>query len=93
MTRRENWNRVLALELEQWAAKPWPHLLHDLADGNVAYEVVHDSKIYQVEADLLENTPEYVHVSVAVDDGSLPASIFPASKSFICKKNDLTGQR
>jgi hypothetical protein len=88
MTRREEWNRVLALELEQWAAKPWSQLLHELADGNVAYEVAHDSKTYQVEADLLENTPEYVHVSVAVDDGSLPESIQPASKSFICRKTN-----
>jgi hypothetical protein len=49
MTRREEWNRVLAVELEQWAAEPWPQLLHDLADGNVAYEVAHDSKTYQVD--------------------------------------------
>ena len=88
MNRREEWNRVLALEFEQWAAKPWHQLLHDLADGNVAYEVAHDSKRYQVEADLLENTTEYLHVSVAVDDGSLPESIHPASKSFICRKTN-----
>ena len=56
MTHREEWDRVLALEVEQWAAKPWPQVLSDLADGNVAYEVVHGSKSYQVEADLLENT-------------------------------------
>jgi hypothetical protein len=88
MTPREEWNRVPVVELEQWTAKPWPQLLRDMADGNVAYEVAHDSKTYQVEAYLLENTPEYLHVSVAVDEGSLPESIRPASKSFICRKTN-----
>ena len=86
MTRRQEWDRVLAEELERWAAKPWPQVLADIEDGNVAYEVVWDSKTYQVEADLLENTHEYLHVSIAVDDGSLPGSIRPASRSFIYRK-------
>ena len=88
MSCRDEWNLVLALECEQWEAKPWPQVLHDLADGNVAYEVIYDSKTYQVEADLLEDTPEYLHVSVAVDDGSLPESIRPASKSLIRRKSN-----
>jgi hypothetical protein len=88
MTRRDEWNLVLALELEQWEAKPLPQVLHDLADGNVAYEVTHSSKTYQVEADLLEDTPDYLHVSVAVDDGTLPQSIYPASKSLILRKSN-----
>lgn len=86
MTRRQEWDWVLAEELERWAAKPWPKVLVDIEDGNLAYEVVWDSKTYQVEADLLENTDEYLHVSLAVDDGSLPESIRPASRSFIYRK-------
>jgi hypothetical protein len=86
MTRRQEWDRLLAEELERWAAKPWPKVLADIEDGNLAYEVVWDSKTYQVEADLLENTDEYLHVSLAVDDGSLPESIRPASRSFIYRK-------
>ena len=86
MTRRQEWDRVLTEELERWAAKPWPQVLADIEDGNVAYEVIWDSKTYQVEADLLENIQEYLHVSIAVDDGSLPESICPAFRSFICKK-------
>jgi hypothetical protein len=58
----------------------------ELEDGNVAYEVVVDSKTYQVEVDLLEDTQAYLHVSVAVDDGTLPAAFTPASKSFVVKK-------
>jgi hypothetical protein len=83
---RENWDRVLTVELASWAAKAWPQLLADLTEGNVAYEVEYDSKRYTVEVDLLENTDTYVHVSVAVDDGRLPESIRPASRTFITKK-------
>jgi hypothetical protein len=57
----------------------------ELRTRNV-YEVVAESKLYQVEVELLEDTPEYLHVSVAVDDGSLPASIRPESESFRCRK-------
>jgi hypothetical protein len=50
------------------------------------YEVEFESKQYQVEVELLENTEKYLHVLVAVDDGSLPASISPLTHSFICQK-------
>jgi hypothetical protein len=50
------------------------------------YEVVVASRQYQVEVVVLENTPEYLHVGIAVDDGSLPASIRPESESFLCRK-------
>jgi hypothetical protein len=45
-----------------------------------------DFKKYQVEIETLEKTEEYVHVAVSVDDGHLPASICPATDSFIQKK-------
>jgi hypothetical protein len=51
-----------------------------------AYETEFESKKYQVEVEILENTEKYVHVMVAVDDGTLPASIRPLSESFICEK-------
>jgi hypothetical protein len=43
------------------------------------------SKQYQVEVELLENTERYLHVMVTLDDGSLPASISPLTRSFICQ--------
>ena len=52
-----------------------------------AYEVEFESKPYQIEVELLENTEKYLHVMVAVDDGSLPASISPSTHSFICQKS------
>ena len=51
-----------------------------------SHEVELDSKMYQVEVEILESTEEYFHVMVAVDDGSLPASMMPETQSFICNK-------
>jgi hypothetical protein len=56
--------------------------LHDVQ----TYEIEFDSKKYQVEVELLENTEQYFHVMVALDDGSLPASIRPLTDSFIRQK-------
>jgi len=55
------------------------------------YEVEFDSKKYQVEVELLEITEQYLHVIVSVDDGSLPASIFPSSRSFILPREPPAG--
>jgi hypothetical protein len=51
-----------------------------------AYTVENDSKTYQVEVQLLENTDTYLHVMVAVDDGHLPASFMPLTGTFIREK-------
>jgi hypothetical protein len=51
-----------------------------------AYEVQQDSKNYQVEVELLENTESYLQVMIAVDDGSLPASISPLTDTFVRQK-------
>jgi hypothetical protein len=85
MTRRERWRRVLDLELQRWSAMT-PERLASASDAERVYEVELDAKTYQVEVEILENTEEYLHVLVAVDDGSLPASLRPESQSFICKK-------
>ena len=53
-----------------------------------AYEVELDLKKYQVEVELLENTEKYLHVMVAVDDGSLPASISPLTHTFLRAKGE-----
>ena len=53
-----------------------------------AYEIEVESKKYQVEVQLLENTNAYVHVVVEVDDGSLPPSITPLTRTFIRQKGD-----
>ena len=60
-------------------------LLSELQDVK-CYEVEFDSKTYQVEVQLLENTEKYLHVMIGVDDGSLPASISPLTDTFLREK-------
>jgi hypothetical protein len=45
-----------------------------------------DSRMHQVEVELLENQPDYLHVLISVDDGALPASLRPAAGSFIRRR-------
>ena len=85
MTRREQWRRVLDRELRRWSAMT-PEQLAAASDEERIYEVELDSKTHQVEVEILEDTEEYLHVVIAVDDGSLPASLRPEAQSFICKK-------
>jgi hypothetical protein len=75
--------------MQRWSALPYEQLICRL-DGHQAYVVEHDSRKYQVEVELLENTEEYVHVIVGVDDGSLPASFAPSTDSFILQKSRRT---
>ena len=77
--RRKEYTPVLDREIARWSAKSCQQLLSELGEGHTVYEVEFESARYQVEVELLENTPTYLHVAVAVDDGSLPASIVPLS--------------
>jgi hypothetical protein len=85
MNRRDEWRKVLDAEVERWSALSWEQLIAALPDIQ-AYEVELDSKSYQVEVELLENTKAYVHVLIGVDDGSLPASFSPLTESIIREK-------
>lgn len=85
MSRRDEWQKILDSEVNRWSAMSCWQLLSELHEAQ-AYEVELDSKQFQVEVELLENTEEYLNVMVAVDDGSLPASISPLTQTFICQK-------
>ena len=85
MKRREQWRPVLDAELKRWRAKSSEQLLAELRDEQT-YEIEFENKMYQVEVEILENTEKYVHVLVAVDDGTLPAALLPLSSSFIREK-------
>ena len=63
-----------------------PEQLASALDEGRVYEVELDSKMYQVEVEMLKSTEEYFQVMVAVDDGSLPASMVPETQIFICNK-------
>ena len=86
MTRREQWRTVLDAEIKRWSGMPLEQLISQLPDVQ-HYEVEFESRRYQVEVEILENTEQYINVAVAVDDGSLPASIFPATCNFIRHKD------
>jgi hypothetical protein len=85
MSKREEWCKVMNSEVQRWSAMSYDQLISELRTVQV-YVVELDSKKYQIEVDLLENTDKYVHVMVAVDDGSLPASITPLTRTFMSKK-------
>lgn len=85
MKRREQWRPVLDAELKRWSAKSSEQLLAELGVVQ-AYEIEFENKGYQVEVEILENTEKYLHVIVAVDDGSLPGAMRPLSESFIREK-------
>jgi len=80
------WRKVLDSEVKRWSSLSFEQLVSELHNVR-GYEVEFESKKYQVEVELLENTEKYLHVMVTVDDGSLPASILPLTHSFICQKS------
>ena len=86
MNRREVWRKVLESEVQRWSAMSGAQLLVELRNLQ-AYEVEFDSKKYQVEVELLTDTSQFVQVMVAVDDGSLPASLSPETQIFLCQKS------
>jgi hypothetical protein len=85
MSQRKEWQKVLDSEVKRWSAMSCGQLVSELHEVQ-GYEVEFESKRYQVEVELLENTEKYLHVMVAVDDGSLPGSISPLTHSFVCQK-------
>ena len=84
--RRDRWRVVLAAELEKWSAMTYEQLASDLREAKT-YEISIADRGYQVEVQLLEKTPQDVHVLISVDDGTLPLSIVPVSGDFIREKN------
>jgi hypothetical protein len=86
MNRRQQWRKVLEAEMHIWSALPYDELASRLSKATV-YELEQDAQNYQIEIEVLENTPEYVHVAISVDDGSVPASFLPVTDSFITKRS------
>jgi len=85
MADRKKWREVLECEVALWSKKKFQQVIAELPSTK-AYRVRVDSVVYQVEVVLLENNESYIHVAVIVDDGTLPASISPASATFILNK-------
>jgi hypothetical protein len=73
--------RCLESELDEWTRIPFKDL-RDRLKNVCAYERGEAPNRYQVEVQLLESTPEYLHVSIGVDSGFLTA-FKPLSASFL----------
>jgi DNA relaxase NicK len=86
MKQREPWRPVLEAEMKRWSAMSCAELASQLADVQT-YEVEFESKKYQVEVQILENTNSYVHVGIAVYVGHFWRAMRPLSSSFICRKD------
>ncbi len=72
----------LELEIDRWCKKS-PEELIEALNFPVAYEQGAGEEWRQVEVQLLENTDDYVHVGMAVDDGSEELSRCPLTTSFL----------
>lgn len=77
---RDQLKECLRREVEMWSAKAFGTLVAELAE--IAAYQVEGPEPYQVEVQLLEENEEYVHVSIAVDDGGLNA-LAPPCASFL----------
>jgi hypothetical protein len=83
--RRALWRRALEAEVDKWEAKSVEELIQELAEVQ-AYQIEFESREMQAEVEILEDTPQYLHVYVAVDDGVLPLAIRPQATTFIRRK-------
>ena len=78
---------VLAQEVARWSALTADELsAQSGSDYWDCYVVELGGNEYQVEVEILEDTADYIHVLVAVDDGTLPNSIRPECTSFIRRR-------
>jgi hypothetical protein len=74
--------QALAVEVARWSTKTYAELA--ALEYPDTYEVTRQDGglAYQVEVSMLERRPEYIQISVAVDDGGIRA-FFPRSESVI----------
>jgi hypothetical protein len=79
MDRRTEMQELLDQEVARWSGMSAEQVASELAEVK-NYQIESNGKIYQFEVQLLENKDDYVHASVAVDDGRLPYSIFPLGR-------------
>jgi hypothetical protein len=87
MNRREEMERVLSAQSDRWSSMSPEQLTAELRELQ-AYQVEDGTQTYQFEVELLENTDTYIHVLVAVDDGRIPYSITPLTRSFVRQKSE-----
>lgn len=80
--RKEKLLQALRSEVNQWSSQTSGQLRSQLEE-TLSYSSKLDDEAYQVQIEVLEDTDTYVHVLVAVDDGSLWRGMNPLSTSFL----------
>jgi len=80
--RKQDLKLVLDEEISRLAQKTYAELTTSFADV-VGYERGDKENYCQFEVQLLEHTPDYVHVCVSVDDGSFIRSFAPVTRGFL----------
>ena len=83
---KDRLSKLLDAEVRAWAAKPYDTLVAELQDV-AAYGRGEGADFHQFEVLLLENEPDYLHVSLAIDDGSLRRSFAPLCRDFILHRD------
>ena len=61
---------------EYWAKQDYP----------IAWEQEHEGCVVQVEIERLELTADFIHLTIAVDDGTWPSAFVPPSVETIIKR-------
>lgn len=77
---------IVADEVLQWSKKSMHALRNELAEP-IGYERWGSNGYLQFEAFLLEDTADYIHVGISVDDGSEEWSRSPLSSSFLVHRD------
>ncbi|MEQ1672397.1 MAG: hypothetical protein ABL893_16210 [Hyphomicrobium sp.] len=79
--------KLLSDEILAWSRKSLAFLEMELVKKRITFDRGEGENWHQFEVNLLENSEEYIHISIAVDDGSYEFSRFPVSSSFIVHRN------
>ena len=83
---KEQLRALLDAEIKAWSSKSYSDLVEELPDV-VAYGRGSDAGFHQFEVLMLEHEPEYVHVSISIDDASLLKSFSPLTGGFIVHRD------
>ncbi len=73
--KRSELRERLRAEVEQWAQKSYQELAALTYPLTYDAGVPSDASYYQTEVTLLEKTPEFIHLAVAVSDAGLSAFV------------------
>ena len=77
---------LLDAETSKWWQKPFAKLIDELTDV-ATYARGSEADFHQFEVQMIEHEPDYVHVLVSIDDGSLGRFCAPLTRSFIIHRD------